>query len=130
MMLFLLLLIASPAFAADTSIGVGKATHGESHDFQVNYRETIWDNSYLQFKTGWFDGFHAGAGTGLLVDFKPVEMRGGLSVGPTTGQSFLEWNGEAYIGVIDHGGNGIGFQFDHFSKSDREYITLQLSQRF
>lgn len=133
-MIFLLLFISS-AFAADTSLGIGRQTNGEGRSFQANYRETVWDNAYLQFKAGYLDGLHAGAGGGLLVDLKPVELRGGLAAGPTVGKSLLEFNGEAYLGVRDRIGNGIGLQWDYLSKSvcggdGRDYVTIQLTQRF
>lgn len=131
MILILVLLFGSSAFAGETSLGVGKQTNGDGTNFQMNYRDQVWDGNYIQFKGGYFGGIHVGMGGGLRVDLQPFELRGGLSVGPTIGQSFLELNPEAYLGVKDRGGNAIGFQFDHFtSQGGRQYLTLQLTQRF
>lgn len=122
--MILILLLISTAFAADTSLGVGESS------FQANYRESVWDGIYLQFKGAYFDGVHVGAGGGLQIDLKPVELRGGLSAGPTTGQAFLELDKEVYCGLRDRSGNGIGLQYDILSKSSRDYFTIQLIQRF
>jgi hypothetical protein len=131
-MILLLALFMSSAHAADSSFGFGSRIGTDSSKFtsQFNYRDSVWDNTYYQMKVGYFDGAHAGLGGGARFDFRPVEIRGGLAGGPTVGQAWLELNSELYMGVRDRRGYSIGFQWDRFTRSNRDYITLQLTQEF
>lgn len=134
-MILLLLLASSAAFAADTSIGIGSQIGESAGSAQISYRNSIVDSTYIQLKSGYFDGLHFGIGGGLTIDLSTVEFRAGLSSGPTIGKSFLEFNGETYFGFKDRKNNRIGIQYDYLSSSivgqnSRKYLTVQVGQEF
>lgn len=156
----LLTLICSTAYADETffSFGVGAANSAKDHTGEVKVgnvglRKEIYQGIYWQYKVGYFgDGsgdpsrkssLYASVGPGMLIDLRPVEMRAGYGLAAIStpdsylGGRFPQFQGELYLGLRDHRGNGIGVQYEHISSAGivspnmgRDFMVLQLSQQW
>ena len=126
---------------------------GQSKVINAGYRSFIWQGLYLQGKVGYFTeaspdpkrraSAYGSVGLGLEVATGPVEIRSGWGIGAIStpdsqlGGQFPQFNGEAYIGLRDKNGSGIGFQYEHLSSAGiiepnrgRDFIVLQLSMKW
>lgn len=140
------------------SFGVGVFNSAKTYPAEVKVlnfgiREDVWHGLYIQGKIGgWGDGqtgdgrsssLYGSAGLGLLIDLKPVEIRSGWGLAAIStpdsylGGRFPQFNGELYLGLRDHRGNGVGFQFEHVSSAGiilpnqgRDFLVLQISQQW
>lgn len=130
-----------------------KTSRGETKVGALGYRSDLFDGIYWQYKVGFYgDGSgdetrkssaFAFTGPGMLIDFKPIEIRAGWGLGGIAtpdsylGGRFPQFNGEVYLGVRDHRGNGIGLGYEHISSAGlvtpnqgRDFFVLQLSQQW
>lgn len=155
-----LILLSTLAQADEAFVGFGVGVFnsalyhtGEVKVGQVGYRKDIFNGIYWQAKLGFFgDGsgdptrnssLYASTGPGLLIDLKPIEMRAGYGIAAIStpdsylGGRFPQFQGEFYVGVRDHRGNGMGLQYEHISSAGlvtpnmgRDFLILQLSQQW
>lgn len=152
----LALLLTTNALAGEAFLSGGVAvltnTDLKPRVINVGYREEIYNGVYAQWKGGyWKDfndrygksSFYFATGLGILIDFKPLEIRHGWSIAVITqpdgylGGYFPQFNGEFYVGLRDRVGNGIGFQYEHISSAGfvnpnvgRDFLMLQISQKW
>lgn len=133
--------------------GSAKYHTGEVKVGDVGLRDEIYRGIYWQSQVGFFgDGSgdphrnssgYVSGGLGMLIDLKPIEMRAGYSIAAITtpdsylGGRFPQFLGEAYVGVRDHRGNGMGLAYTHISSAGlvtpnqgRDFVILQLSQQW
>lgn len=159
-LLALTFLAALPCQAEEAffSFGIGAANSAKEHTGEVKMgnfglREEIYQGIYLQYKVGYFgDGsgdptrnssLYGSVGPGMLIDLRPVEIRAGYGLAAIStpdsylGGRFPQFQGELYLGLRDHRGNGIGVQYEHISSAGivtpnqgRDFIVLQLSQQW
>lgn len=152
------MVLSQPCLADESfvSFGIGafnsaKQSHAETKVANLGYRSEIYDGIFWQWKAGfWGDGsgdstrkssFYVSTGPGMLIDLKPVEIRAAWGIGgiSTTdsylGGRFPQFNGEIYIGLRDHRGNGIGVKYEHISSAGlvqpnggRDFTIVELSQ--
>ena len=154
------LLLSTQALADEgyVSFGVGvansaKRSRGETKVVDLGMRQELYQGIYFQTKLGFYgDGSgdpgrkssgYGSLGLGMLIDLRPIEMRAGYGVAAITtpdsylGGRFVQFQGEAYVGVRDHRGNGLGFAYEHISSAGlctpnkgRDFLVLQLSQQW
>lgn len=153
-------LLSTLTFADEFSVGYGlgvanSAKHfaAETKVFTAAYRPEIYKGFYWQVKGGyWGDGsgdvarrssFFGSTGPGMLIDLRPIEIRSGWGIATISspdaylGGRFPQFNGEAYVGLRDRSGNGIGVEYDHISSAGlvvpnqgRDFVVLQLSKKW
>lgn len=154
------LFLAQSSYGGDASIGYGlgiansaKRSPVETKMFTAAVRPEIYKGIYWQVKGGyWGDGsadparsssFFASTGPGMLIDLRPIEIRSGWGIAVISspdaylGGRFPQFNGNAYIGLRDKNGSGIGAEYNHVSSAGlvrpnegRDFIVLELSKKW
>lgn len=159
--LTLLLAIAcSTAHADEAFVGYGVGVFHDASEYtgqmkvgEVGYRHFLVDGIYWQNKVGyWGEGSndktrsssgYGSTGFGLEMDLQPLELRSGYGVAFITspdsqlGSRFPQFNGEAYAGLRDKRGDGIGLQYEHVScasfctpNQGRDFLIIQMSMKW
>lgn len=155
-----LLLACSTAHADEAFLGYGVGVFNDASYYtgqmkvgEVGYRHFLIDGIYWQNKVGyWGEGSddrtrkssgYLSTGLGMEVNLQPMEFRSGYGLaGITTPDSQLgarlpQFQGEAYLGVRDKQGDGIGLQYEHIScasfctpNQGRDFLIIQLSTKW
>lgn len=158
--LFLLSCSISAARADEIDFGYGigafdsaKDSNAEVKVGTLTYRTELFRGFYWQAKVGyWGDGSsdrsrhnsaYVSSGPGLLIDLNPVEIRSGWGLAAITntdsylGGHFPQFNGEAYVGLRDKHGAGIGVSYEHISSAGivspnqgRDFFILHISEKW